>query len=224
MMAGRARVLSRPGIDTLRQWTQLPQAPGFAQLNANDQAAQLYVATLSQMELKNVADARKVWNQLSAHVQAQGDAAAKQQVRWLGAELELAAQQPQAALQLLGIADLRGPQPRPTLVLGSQALIATGQASKVSDRLQSWVVDQPHDATAWRLLAQAWQAQNQGLRAVRAEAEAHVAHYDYAAAIDRFKAAQDLARRGQGDHIEASIVDTRLRAVEALLREQAREK
>ncbi len=51
-----------------------------------------------------------------------------------------------------------------------------------------------------------------------------MAHYDYAAAIDRFKAAQDLARRGQGDHIEASIVDTRLRAVEALLREQAREK
>ena len=224
LMAGRARVLSRPGIDTLRQWTQLPQAPGFAQLNANDQAAQLYVATLSHMELKNLADARKVWSQLYSHVQTQGDAAAKQQVRWLGAELELAAKQPQAALQLLGIADLRGPQPRPTLVLGSQALIATGQASKVSDRLQSWVVDQPNDATAWRLLAQAWQAQNQGLRAVRAEAEAHVAHYDYAAAIDRFKAAQDLARRGQGDHIEASIVDTRLRAVEALLREQAREK
>jgi len=59
---------------------------------------------------------------------------------------------------------------------------------------------------------------------VRAEAEAHVAHYDYAAAVDRFKAAQDLARRGQGDYIEASIIDTRLRSVEALLREQAREK
>ena len=109
------------------------------------------------------------------------------------------------------------------MVLGSQALIATGQASKVSDRLQSWVVDHPHDAAAWRLLAQAWKEQQQPLRSVRAEAEAYVAHYDYPAAVDRFKAAQDLARRGEGDHIDASIIDTRLRAVEALLREQARE-
>ena len=52
------------------------------------------------------------------------------------------------------------------------------------------------------------------------------ARYDYAAAVDRFKAGQDLARRGgpQVDHIEASIIDTRLRAVESLLREQAAER
>ena len=224
MMAGRARVLSRPGTDKLRQWTQTPTTPEFAQLSATDKAAQLYVATLSQLELKNTAAARQLWSQLSAHVQATGDAAAKQQVQWLGAELELAAKQPQAALQLLGNTDLRGNIARPTLVLASQALLASGQAHKVSDRLQSWLVDYPKDATAWRLLSQAWQAQNQSLRAVRAEAEAHVAHYDYAAAVDRFKAAQDLALRGQGDHIDASIVDTRLREVQALLREQAREK
>ena len=50
-----------------------------------------------------------------------------------------------------------------------------------------------------------------------AEAEAHAARYDYAAAVDRFKAGQDLARRGgpQVDHIEASIIDTRLRAAPA---------
>jgi len=61
------------------------------------------------------------------------------------------------------------------------------------------------------------------LRALRAEAEAHFARYDYAAAIDRFKAGQALARTlqpGNYDHIEASIIDTRLRAVEALLKEQ----
>ena len=223
LMSGRARVLSRPGVDTLRQWTQTPQLSGFAQRPVKEQAAQLYVATLSYMELNDFSDARRTWNQLRTLVQAQGDAAAQQQVVWLGAELELAAKQPQAALQALDNTDLRGDMARPTLVLGSKALLATGQASKVSDRLQTWVVDHPNDATAWRLLSQAWQAQNQGLRAVRAEAEAHVAHYDYAAAIDRFKAAQDLVRRGQGDHIEASIVDTRLRAVEALLREQLRE-
>jgi hypothetical protein len=53
-----------------------------------------------------------------------------------------------------------------------------------------------------------------------------VAHLDYAAAIDRFKAAQELVRRGGagGDHIEASIIDTRTREVESLLREQALER
>jgi hypothetical protein len=52
------------------------------------------------------------------------------------------------------------------------------------------------------------------------------ARYDYAAAVDRFKAGQDLARQGgaQVDHIEASIIDTRLRAMESLLREQAAER
>ncbi|MBQ0131855.1 MAG: peptidase M48, partial [Comamonas sp.] len=83
----------------------------------------------------------------------------------------------------------------------------------------------PQDAAAWRLLAQAWQAQGFNLRALRAEAEAHAAHYDYAAAIDRFKAGQEAARRGatQSDYIDASIIDTRLREVQLLWREQSRE-
>ena len=68
-----------------------------------------------------------------------------------------------------------------------------------------------------------WQAQNQPLRALRAQAEAQVAIRDFSAAQDRLKAAQDLARRGGNqDHIEASIIDTRLRAVTELLREEAR--
>lgn len=224
LMAGRARVLSRPGTDTLQQWVRQIAVPEFAQRTATEQAGQLYVAALSQLQMKQWAAARATCQQLYAHVQATGDAAGQQQVRWLAAEVELAAQQPQAALQWLGHTDLRGPLPRPALLLGSQALLATGQAAKVSNRLQSWVVEHPHDAAAWRWLSQAWSAQNQGLRAIRAEAEAHVAHYDYPAAVDRFKAAQDMAQRGQSDHIEASIIDTRLRAVQALLREQAREK
>ena len=76
------------------------------------------------------------------------------------------------------------------------------------------------------LLASAWQAQGQPLRAVRAEAESHAARYDYAAAVDRFKAGQDLARKSSSaaDYIEASIIDTRLRAMELLLKEQAAER
>lgn len=222
MLSGRARVLSRPGIDKLRQWAQLPQTAEFAQRSPSEQAGQLYVAALSDVSLKNLTAAQQNWERLSTLVQAQGNPAAVQQTRWLGAEIALAAQRPTTALERLGHPALQGPIARPSLLLASEALIETGQASQVSDRLQTWVLDHPHDATAWRLLARAWQAQGFRLRAVRAEAEAHVAHYDYAPAIDRFKAAQDLVRRGEGDHIEASIIDTRLRDVEALLREQAR--
>jgi hypothetical protein len=53
-----------------------------------------------------------------------------------------------------------------------------------------------------------------------------VARLDYAAALDRFRAAQELSRQGSvgnpaADHIEASIIDTRRRQVELLLKEQA---
>jgi hypothetical protein len=76
------------------------------------------------------------------------------------------------------------------------------------------------------VLASAYAADGQTLRSIRAEAEAQVAHLDYAAAVDRFKAAQDLVRRSgaSGDHIEASIIDTRARQVESILREKALEK
>jgi hypothetical protein len=57
-------------------------------------------------------------------------------------------------------------------------------------------------------------------------AEARAAQLDFTAALDRFKAAQDLVRKGGtgADHIEASIIDSRTRAVESLLREQALER
>ena len=66
----------------------------------------------------------------------------------------------------------------------------------------------------------------QPLRAIRADAEAQVAQLDYAAAVDRFRAAQELARRGGpgSDYIESSIIDTRTRQVESLLREQSLER
>jgi len=76
------------------------------------------------------------------------------------------------------------------------------------------------------LLARAYSTQGQTLRAIRAEAEVQVAHLDYQAAMDRFRAAQDLARKARtpADDIEASIIDTRTRQVASLLREQAAER
>jgi predicted Zn-dependent protease len=90
--------------------------------------------------------------------------------------------------------------------------------------LRDWVAANPRDATAWRALGNLYGAENDTLRAVRADAEANVAILDYPAARDRFKAAQELVRQSRVvDHYEASIIDTRARAVEALVKEQAAE-
>jgi predicted Zn-dependent protease len=72
------------------------------------------------------------------------------------------------------------------------------------------------------VLAGACAPQGLSLRATRAEAEAHqVARMDYAAALDRFKAALTLMRNGQSasiDPIDASIIDNRARAGQLLHR------
>jgi predicted Zn-dependent protease len=230
MIAARARVLSNPGVDTLRQWVAEPQGTGFAAQPPAKRAGALYAAALGSHQLRNAVGARALLKQLEDVVRQ--DTAALRLTKLLGAEIELAAGDAAAALGVLsadggsgggvGSASTR----RPELVLRSQALLRAGRAADGTGALQTWVATHPRDATAWQLLASTWQAQGQSLRAVRAEAEAHAARYDYAAAVDRFKAGQDLARQGgaQVDHIEASIIDTRLRAMESLLREQAAER
>ena len=68
--------------------------------------------------------------------------------------------------------------------------------------------------------------QGQPLRAIRAEAEARAAQYDYTAAVDRLRAGQDMARHSKerNDYYEASIIDTRLREMQELAKEQAARK
>lgn len=221
MVAARARVLANPGVDTLRQWVAEPQGTGFASQSAPRRAAVLYAAALGSSQLRDAQGARATAKRLEALVR--DDPAALRLARLLVAEIELTAGNADAAL---GALPADAPNRRPELVLRSQALLRAGRGGEGTSALQSWVALHPKDAALWQLLASTWQAQGQPLRAVRAEAEAQAARYDYAAAVDRFKAGQDLARRGgpQVDHFEASIIDTRLRAVQSLLREQAAER
>jgi predicted Zn-dependent protease len=151
-----------------------------------------------------------------------GDAAGERQARLLEAEIALAAGDPARVLKLV---DAKSDH-RPDVLLAAQAQVQTGQAHQAADRLQTWVATQPRDAGAWQLLSQAYASQGQQVRAVRADAEARAAQLDYTAALDRFKAAQDLVRKGGAgaDHIEASIIDSRTRAMESTLREQALER
>jgi predicted Zn-dependent protease len=220
MMAGRARVLSNPGVDALRSYVTEAQA---AQAGGNRarQVGALYAAALASAKLRDAGGAGK-WAAKLTELTA-GDARAARLSALLAAEVALAGGDSARAAALADASSAA----RPELILSSQARITGGRAADAAQRLQTWVALNPRDAQAWQLLAAAYTAQGQSLRAVRAEAEAQVAHLDYQAAMDRFKAAQDMARKsgpGTSDHIEASIIDTRARQVESLLREQALER
>ena len=216
MVSARARILSNPGVDLLRHAVAESTVPGFNLMPAPRQAAALYGAALASTKLRDFAAARASVVQLSDLTRNVPTAA--RLTRLLAAEMSLQTGQPGALL---------APAGRPELFLNAQILMRTGRAGDAVQELQTWVARHPRDASAWQLLAGACAAQGLSLRAIRAEAEAQVALLDYAAAVDRFKAAQALVRNGSGaaiDHIEASIIDTRARAVQSLLREQALER
>jgi len=105
------------------------------------------------------------------------------------------------------------------------------QAKLAASEVSMWINQNPRDALAWLLLASALEVQGDDLRAIRAQAEARAVELDYGAAIDRFKAAQTLAHQmasegklDRAGHMEASIIDARLRELERLRREQALER
>jgi predicted Zn-dependent protease len=219
MMVGRSRVLSIPGVDILRSYlTEADSLPAGA--NRTREVSALYAAAFASAQLRDYAAAGRYMAKLAPLTAS--DPRAARIANLLAAEISLRAGDPAKAIALVN----GGPAPRPELILSSQARIANGRAADSAQRLQTWVALHPRDAQAWQLLAGAYAAQGQTLRAIRAEAEAQVAHLDYQAAIDRFRAAQEVARRGGpgSDHIEASIIDTRARQVESLLREQAAER
>ena len=249
MVAARASVLSNPGVDALRAWGPLAAGAAFANLDRSRQAAALYGAALAAVRLRDLPGAANLQTRLADVARA--DVRAARLARLLAVELALAGDDASRAAALLdekksgesvsgaaagatvpGAASSGGlprvASARPETLLSAQALVRSGQAGVAAQQLQTWVANHPRDAQAWQVLSGAYAAQGQGLRAIRADAEARFAHLDYAAALDRFKAAQelarDLSRRGAADHIEASIIDTRARQTALLLKEQSVER
>jgi predicted Zn-dependent protease len=133
---------------------------------------------------------------------------------------------------------MSGTDERSLLILRSQAAVAGAVQARTQglpgadaalrealESLQTWVAEHRQDATAWLLLAQASDALGLQLRALRAQAEARAAVGDLGAAIDRLRAAQGRSRSAAvgEDFIEASIIDTRLRELQAQRRQEAAE-
>ena len=233
MLAARARVLADPGVDALQAWADEASSAQFASLPPHRQAAALYAATMISAKSRDFAKAQQHWQKLSWLVKA--DAPAARIAKLLGVELALQEGEPMRALVQLGVDPALERLPRPELMQLSQAVqhLPANAASKALmantlQRMQAWVTLYPLDGGAWHQLAQLASASQQPLRALRAEAEVQAVQYDYPAAIDRLKAAQEFARQkglGQqaGDYIDASIIDTRLRQLEAQVKETSRE-
>jgi predicted Zn-dependent protease len=221
MIAARARVLTRPGVDVLRLMVNAPSSGEFDRGSAAQQAGTLYAAALAANELRDFQAARALAQRLGMHTV--GDAAAARLARMLATEIELAAGTVSDAPATYIV------KSRPEMLLSAQVALAARDPAPMIQPLRDWVAIHPRDATAWRTLSRLYDAQHDVLRAVRADAESSVAMLDYPAALDRLRAAQDLIRGAARnpaiavDHFEASIIDTRARAVEALVKEQARE-
>lgn len=225
MLAARARMLANPEVDNLR--AALAQADGgtFATMQPAEQAGVLYAAVQAASGLREFSLAQRLQIRLVQRVR--GDASAEKQAAMLGVEVTLAGGDARRASQLLStpVLGTGAVVSRPIELLRARAWTQDGQARRAAEALQVWVARQPRDGQAWQLLANAYAAQGQTLRAIRAEAEAHAARLDFGAAKDRLQAAQEFVRRGKNvDHIEASIIDARSRQIDLLLREQALER
>jgi predicted Zn-dependent protease len=231
LIAARARVLSNPGVDSLRNWAVQADAATLARQPAAQQAGVLYGATLAAVKLREFSSAQVQGQRLLATVK--NDPASRRLALLLGAESWLAqgsVPRATAMLQMIPKTAKSYSASRAELFLMAQAAAqdhSSAQAlSLASQSLRTWVSSHPRDAQAWQLLSTVYGAQGKNLSAIRAGAEVNMAQLDYASAVTRFKAAQDWVRQGQpgSDHIEASIVDTRLREAESALREQSLER
>ncbi len=230
MMAARALALTNPGVDVLRGLSAQADASGMRQAPPARLAGVLYGAVMADMKQRDFTKAQQRLLQLQS---LKLDAAAQRVVRLLQAELHLNAGAASLAVDVLSPykTNAMATKDRATLLSLARSRVATEkpeQAKLAAQEISQWLTLQPRDASAWLVLSAAHEREGDGLRAIRAQAEARAMELDYPAAVDRFKAAQDLARQlarenklDRAGQIEAAIVDARLRELDALRREQA---
>ena len=233
MMSARANVLAKPGVDLLRSISAQAAAANLGAETQAKQAGVLYGAVMADMVQRNFATARQHLVRLQSL--SGFELSAIRAVRLLAAELALAAgDAPQAVALLEPKATQLASHDRATRMLLARSRVGThkpAQAKLAANEVSMWLNQNPRDALAWLLLASALEVQGDDLRAIRAQAEARAVELDYGAAVDRFKAAQTLAHQmasegklDRAGHMEASIIDARLRELERLRREQALER
>lgn len=153
------------------------------------------------------------------------DARAERAVRLLQAQLAI--DRGDAAAAQSALEPYRADRARALVVLRAQAALVgerpdAARLRESAEELQTLVAVHPTDAQAWSTLAQIDDRLGRPLRSLRAQAESHAAHGDLTGAVDRLRAGQRRAREpGQADFIEASVIEARLREIEAQRRQLA---
>ena len=243
LMSVRAKVLISPDASTLQTWQAILDEPAAAK-PVSQQLLEHYAAALAALQTRDVRVARQYVLRMQGVLErASGaqppviDSRVAQYITWLSAEVDLAARDlsPAQLSRLdatLTKAFSGGAQRRPVMLLRSQLSLQLGTTEalrRAAQDLQAWLRIDPADATVWQSLSDLHAALKLNLRSLRDAAEAQVAQHNLGAALDRLRAAQDLARKlgvsaNAAEQIEASIIDTRFRQVAALVKAQALER
>ena len=229
LMAARARVLATDRVDSWRTMLeqaqlQLKAEPSAAPKSASattERLALLYQGACAALRLNDRASAAQLAAALQkalpktgqAGQQAGSNASAAQVeriVKLLDADIASAQGQWPLVAQLSAA---RADFYRPEFLLHTRALAEQGRAELAAEQLQQWVAERPSDAGAWLALSQVDTRLGRTAQSVRAQAEASVAHYDYGMALAYLRSARNLQRQNL---VEASILDARIKEVEAL--------
>ena len=241
----RARVLMDVRVESLQRWQRVDAESPAGEATRADQFANAYSAALASSLLRDWSRAdASIKKALDLSLGGAAPAASTSEVvlppdrRAVRAVLLLATEsqlqrgdalRAQATLARL-IKPAAGPvaaeatiTSRPVMLLAAQIALALNTSKndealrQISEQLQTWVARYPSDPEAWAMLGRVSAQFGWGLRSLRAEAESHYAMGDLRGAIDRLRAGQNLARSSQGtaDFVESSVIDSRLRVIEA---------
>ncbi len=219
----RARVMMDARFDALRRWQAL-DGDRLATTTV-DKLLNAYSSALASTLLRD-------WARADASIAValglvRGNARAERAVALLNVQSLLA--RGDVARANTALAPYQADGSRPVLLLATQAALAAAPAlapddaalKQRGDQLRTWVATHATDALAWTALGQVEERLGHPLRSVRADAESRVALGDLSGAVDRFQAGQRRARSGGAvDFIDVSVIDARLRDVEAQLRQQ----
>jgi beta-barrel assembly-enhancing protease len=215
----RARVMMDPRFDALRRWQAL-DGDRVASTPA-DKLLSAYSSALASTLLRD-------WSRADASIVVASGLVRGSSPRAERAVVLLTVQSLLArgdvARAIAALAPYQSDGSRPVLLLETQATLAANEATALKQRgeqLRTWVANAPRDSLAWQGLGQIEERLGQPLRAIRADAESRFALGDLTGTADRLRAGQRRARSGGAvDFIDVSVIDARLRDVNALIRQR----
>lgn len=138
----------------------------------------------------------------------------------LAIDIKLAAHRGNDAVIEANVARMRFPLSRGIAHQYAQALIAAGRAQEASDYLRDQIQMYRQDQKAYKLLAEAYAAQNKQAQQHMALAEFYVLNGGLPAALEQLNIAR---RSSDGSFYELSIIDAREREIKAQRLEELRQ-